>query len=690
MRDPFSFVPVRVKLLLTFAFLYVVAFGLGGYLVTTAARAALERQIRLRLEDQAANAFLVVDRALELLQRRAEDFASDGHIRLALERLQAPGTAGAASAELRRELVRHLRANKLALGPEIVDARVLDRTGKVLLRAVPAGSATPAGFGRRNFRYGALQGPAPPWPYPIFVLSAPVASFDGTRRLGVLQIVVRADVWAAGLRRALVRKPMDDLRVTLTSPDGYRLAVLPATGVAAADASEARTRLSFSSVNARTGGSIGVSVDRRSLTVPVSALVSTFLLTGGGLTVLTTLLLFPSWQFLLKPLAELQNAARRISQGDFSVRVGGSSGDEVGQLGEAFNVMAGAVEERTQSLAQAVQDLRRREAEIRIEQERLETVIHSMGDGLFILDREGRVTLANAAAGAVIQALGDDRWPAQPCEVAVGPRIYDLLPAPLRDRDGQEVERIFVSRDVTERMRQADRQAHQERLAVLGEIAAVIAHDLNNPLAAISMFTQMMLDGLDPSSPYHAHAAVVHRNTMSCKRTIRSLLDMAATSSPEVQDLDVRDVVDDVVELLQPVAGKVKTELLVDAEVDDGRIQASGLQLRQALINLVMNAIQATDRTSGGEVLVGTLERGDYLVIRVRDNGPGIPEELRDHVFEPFFTTKPAGKGTGLGLPTARRIAEAHGGRLILCDASGAGTTFEMVISRRKEKDDVR
>jgi signal transduction histidine kinase len=473
------------------------------------------------------------------------------------------------------------------LGPEIVDARVLDRTGKVLLRAVPAGSAIPAGFDRRGFRYGALQGPAPPWPYPIFMLSAPVASFDGTRRLGILQIVVRADVWAAGLRQALVRKPLDDLRVTLTGPDGYRLPVLPAaagTAVegAAADASEARTRLSFSSVNARTGGNVDVSVDRRSLTVPVSALVSTFLLTGGGLTVLTTLLLFPSWQFLLKPLAELQNAARRISQGDFSVRVGCRSDDEVGQLGEAFNVMAEAVEERTRSLA------------------------------------------------------------------------------------------------------------HKERLAVLGEIAAGIAHDLNNPLAAISMFTQMMLDGLDPSSPFHSHAAVVHRNTMSCKRTIRSLLDMAATSSPEVQDLDVRDVVDDVVELLHPVAGKVKTALLVDAEADDGRIQASGLQLRQALINLVMNAIQATDRTPGGEVLVGTLERGDDLVIRVRDNGPGIPEELRGHVFEPFFTTKPAGQGTGLGLPTARRIAEAHGGRLILCDASGTGTTFEMVISRRKEKDDVR
>lgn len=375
-----------------------------------------------------------------------------------------------------------------------------------------------------------------------------------------------------------------------------------------------------------------------------------------------------------------------------------------------------AVEERTRKLAQAADDLRSREAEIRFEHDRFEAVIHSMEDGLFILDPDGRVTLANAAAGGVLreldkgrrpspdtaeeravqaggrgeratrscfEGLADYRRPAPPCEVAIGGRVYDIRPTALRDRGGREIGRVFVSRDVTLRKQRAAQQAHQERMSVLGEIAAVMAHELNNPLAAISMFSQMLLEGLDASSPLYTHAEVVHRNTVSCKRTIRTLLDLAATSSTDQEDFDVRDLVDDVVELLRPVAEQGGTALRVDAEMDEGLVHGNEIQLRQALINLMMNAIQALEEAQGGEVTVGTLDRARELVIRVSDNGPGIPAELRDRVFESFFTTKPPGKGTGLGLPTTRRIVEAHGGRLILSSSSSAGTTFEMVIPRR-------
>ena len=95
--------------------------------------------------------------------------------------------------------------------------------------------------------------------------------------------------------------------------------------------------------------------------------------------------------------------------------------------------------------------------------------------------------------------------------------------------------KVYVSRDVTERIRQTEQHAHQERLSVLGEIAAVMAHELNNPLAAISMFSQMLLKGLDTGNGMRAHAEVIHRNTESCKATIRALLDMATTPTAESQ-----------------------------------------------------------------------------------------------------------------------------------------------------------
>ncbi len=710
MRDPLSLVPVRYKLPLTFAFLGVVAFGLGGYLVTTTARDALERQIRLRLDDRAANTHLVIDKDLELLGRRVEDFASDGHIRLELDRLRSGdgGEVAGRRSAAETELARHLRTNKLPLVEEFVDAYVLDADGGLLLRAYSTAAASPAEFDREGLWYGPLSAPQAEHPYPTFILSTPVRSIDSARRLGYLQLVVRADLWADRLRQALSRAPMEGLRISLRGPDGYRLPLTSDAPAGPAGSGQDPDRLAFSTATGRNGWKIDLSVERRILTLPISTLVATFVYTGIALVVLSMLLILPSRQFLLKPLAELEDAARRITDDDFSARVGYQSDDEVGHLAEAFDVMAGAVEERTRSLARAAEDLGRREADVRFERDRLNTVIHSMEDGLFILDRDSRVTLANGAAQEVLEELRSGRrgtslqgclhgsrgprscfhclagfrQPAHPCVVTCGDRVYEMQATSLRGSDGEEAERVFVSRDVSERLRQAAQQAHQERLAVLGEVAAVMAHQLNNPLAAISMFSQMILDGLDDSSPLRTHAEVVHRNTVTCKRTIRSLLDMASTASPVHEDFDVRDVVDDVVELLGPVAERGRTALAVDAEADDGLVHADELQLRQALVNLVMNAIQAAGSAGEGEVRIGTVDRPEELVIRVSDNGPGIPRELRERVFEPFFTTKRPGEGTGLGLPTSRRIVEAQGGRLILVASSPHGTILDMAIPR--------
>ncbi len=375
--------------------------------------------------------------------------------------------------------------------------------------------------------------------------------------------------------------------------------------------------------------------------------------------------------------------------------------------------MAPAAKERRARLRRAADEgLWRSKAELRHEHKRLDTVLQSLDDGLFIVDRRGRVTLANAAAGEVLRELasgrcgasstgcvwrqdgrGDaaprtcleclagDRRPARRCEAAVGGRVYELHGTPVCDRGREETERVFVSRDVTERRRQEARQAHQERLSVLGEVAAVMAHELNNPLAAISMFSQMLLEGLDVSSPLYTHAEVIHRNIESCKGTVRSLLDMTASSPATSGDFELRDLVGDVVELLRPIAAQGGTALRAEAD-GTGVTRGDELQLRQALINLVMNAIHAAGEVETGEVTVATGSRAGEFLVRVRDNGPGVPPELQQRIFEPFYTTR-LGEGTGLGLPTARRIVEAHGGTLTLRFGSAGGTTFEMVLPRR-------
>ena len=710
MRDPLSWLPVRYKLPLTFAFLCLVAFGLGGYVVTTTARDALTDQIQLRLNERATSLNLVVDKSLELLGRRVEDFASDGFIRLQLERL----TASPSDATARDELIRHLEANKLLLVEEFVDAVLLDAAGRPVLRVHPGGSAPPSSAGRPSVQVGPLRSPRQEYPYPTFVLSTAVESIQGERELGFLQIVVRADVWAGNLKEALAFPGAEGFTARLSSPGGHTLSLVPGGPAPTADATGQDDgdddRIRFTSTIARAGWQLDLAVHRGILTIPINDLVWQFFYVGLALVMLTVfLLLFPR-QFLLKPLSALQHAARRVAEGDFSARVECDSRDEVGDLARGFNFMATAVEERARKLTHTAEVLERREADIRFERDRLNAVIRSMEDGLFILDSDGQVTLSNAAARPVIEELSragtvnpriqcrrqekgvgdcfaciaDFSNEVQGCLVTVGSKVYEINGAALPGPREAVVGKVFVSRDVTRRVRRAEQEAHQERLSVLGEIAAVMAHELNNPLAAVSMFSQMLMKGLDTGSSLRSHAEVIHRNTETCKATIRRLLDMATTPTSEFGEFDVHELVLDVRQLLEPVARRAGSSVSIGAQAENPLAFGDELQLRHATVNLVMNSIQALDGAGGaGTVVMETVNRGDELAIIVRDDGPGIPEEIRTRIFEPFFTTKAPGDGTGLGLPTSRRIVDAQGGRLTLVE-SEAGAVFEVLIPRAR------
>jgi signal transduction histidine kinase len=718
MRDPLAWIPVRHKLPLTFAFLCVVAFGVGGYVVTTTARDSLSAQIQLRLNEHATSLNLVVDQSLELLGRRVEDFASDGYIRLQLERLTVGRSSSDESeiAVVRDELIRHLRVNKLPLVDEFVDALLLDASGQPILTAHAIGSSPPTSFDRDGFWVGPLTGPDHEFPFSTFVLSTPVFGIQGGERQGYLQIVVRADVWAGNLEETLAFPGATGFTAWLSSPGGHTLSLVsdveaspPAADASAPELAGESDQLRFTSTIARTGWQLDLAVDGGVLTIPVDAVVWKFLYLGLALVALTIgLLLFPR-QFLLKPLSALQDAARRIAEGDFSARVECSSQDEVGDLAGAFNLMATAVEERTRTLQQTAAVLERKEADIRFERDRLNTVIRSMEDGLFILDASGRITLSNVAARPVIKALsktgsGESRLQcrrrekgledclhcisdfsndAHGCVITVDSRIYEINGAVLSGAREAIAGKVFVSRDVTSRVRQSEQQAHQERLSVLGEIAAVMAHELNNPLAAISMFSQMLLKGLDTGSGLRSHAEVVFRNTESCKATIRALLEMATTSTAELDEFDIHQLVADVTQLLEPVAHRAGIAISCREQAENPRAFGDELQLRQAVVNLVMNAIQAFEDGDRGEVTIATADRGDEVAIIVRDDGPAIPAGTQDHIFEPFFTTKPPGEGTGLGLPTSRRIVEAQGGRLSLITTGPGRTVFEIVVPRR-------
>jgi two-component system NtrC family sensor kinase len=260
--------------------------------------------------------------------------------------------------------------------------------------------------------------------------------------------------------------------------------------------------------------------------------------------------------------------------------------------------------------------------------------------------------------------------------VDVGAHILEINAAPLPPNADGRCGRVLVARDVTSRIESEERDIHRERLSVLGEIAAVMAHELNNPLTSIRMFAQMLADGLPDDSAFREHADVIVRNTETCRHSIRELLGYATAAAPEAAPVDVHAVLEDVTRFVRPLAERAGARLETRLEAADDCITGDEIQVRQLFVNLIVNALQASE--SGVAITLTSSNEDGALVVDLNDSGPGIGPEDRDRVFDAFYSTKPRGEGTGLGLPTARRIAELHGGGVDLVESRPGSTTFRV------------
>ena len=699
MRDPLGNIPIAYKLPLGFLAVCLVVFGVGGTSLLTGSRRALEAEIEQRLDERASAVAIIVERHVDLLRQRARDFASDGFVRRefgAHSRAQHGHTTVLDSTS---PLAVHFERNKLPLVKSVIGAVLYDTEGKRGL-SVPhhvAGDETLAS--PAETAVGALRPATNGQAFPWFCVATPLFAQASPGRIGTLQLIVRADRWVQSLGELSSLPPMPISWMELVDPAGVSLPLLPKTAPRG-DPSPSTHQRPLTT----TGWQLHVDVDRDRAMAPATKLRRQYLWIGLGLLLATAAVLFFPLRFLLRPLRSVADAARRMSDGDFSVRVAHDGEDEIGELSNAFNVMASAVDERTRQLEAAADAVRKREQDVRIERDRLSAVIHSMEDGLLILNAEGRVTLANARARPLVRALekapikrlecaretiapaaclaclADLHHGHQSCVIEHGERIYDVHATALPAAPGRDGGRLCVSRDVTERIRQQESQAHQERMAVLGEVAAVMAHELNNPLAAISMFSEMMEEQLPSDSALYESASVIRRNVSACKRTIHALLDLAARGRPEHAPFDMEALIEDAAALLRPIHQRAGVTVNTTSRVEDASLVGDELRIRQVLVNLMMNAAQACN--GRGAIDIEIADQGEHLVVDVKDSGGGIRPEHRERIFEPFFTTKGPGAGTGLGLSTSRRIVEEHGGTLACLDVKH-GAVFRIRLPRK-------
>jgi two-component system NtrC family sensor kinase len=253
------------------------------------------------------------------------------------------------------------------------------------------------------------------------------------------------------------------------------------------------------------------------------------------------------------------------------------------------------------------------------------------------------------------------------------------LRAAERERDGlmHGLEQQVEERTAALRSAQ-DQLVRSEKLSSLGKLSASIAHEINNPLAGILTFAKLTVRTLDQGPPDDAtrrslikHLHLVERETERCSAIVRNLLDFARERPLALKDTNVLAVVDEALQLLgnqiqiQGVALQRKLAPVPPVDGDFG-------QLRQAFVNVIMNACEAMPR--GGKLAIETalVEDGRWVEIAFQDSGPGIPPDHLSKIFDPFFTTKE--KGTGLGLSVVYGIVERHGGKIEIGTELGKGT----------------
>jgi signal transduction histidine kinase len=242
------------------------------------------------------------------------------------------------------------------------------------------------------------------------------------------------------------------------------------------------------------------------------------------------------------------------------------------------------------------------------------------------------------------------------------------LEAPIEIRGSDE---LGVLAETMDRMR----TQLAERDARLQQMLAGIAHEVRNPLAGMTLFTGILKDELPDGDERRGHVARIARELGYLERVVNEFLEFARRPKPELAEVDIRELLDEVSQLA--AAGDVT--VAVDSDLD--RVTADRSQLRRALLNLARNAVQAATAAghSGPAVELRARRDGDDVMLGVWNRGVEISPETSGRLFEPFFTTRE--KGTGLGLAFVREIAVDHGGRVDVTSADGE-TTFTIVLPR--------
>ncbi len=262
---------------------------------------------------------------------------------------------------------------------------------------------------------------------------------------------------------------------------------------------------------------------------------------------------------------------------------------------------------------------------------------------------------------------------AAPVEVRSGERTLLVTAIPA----GEPGAIVLVFEDQSEKRRLQDQLLQSEKMSAIGQLIAGVAHDLNNPLASVVGFSDLLGEAADVPPRLAEPLAVIRQEAERASAIVRNLLSFARRQEGERQLQSIRPILESTHQLLKNQLLAAHIELTLTFEPGLPEVEVHANQIKQVFVNIINNAAQAIASTrhqeGGGRIEIATKCEPDGLSVHVSDNGPGIPEVVAQRVFEPFFSTKSEGEGTGLGLSICLGIVKEHGGNITV-DPGGAGS----------------
>ncbi len=340
------------------------------------------------------------------------------------------------------------------------------------------------------------------------------------------------------------------------------------------------------------------------------------------------------------------------------------------------------------------------------EQDRFRAILECMPQGVILLDREFRPVHVNPAARRLLDpfGLGRDSTPVKTLErldlailaeraVSAGEgssetewrlplgETWNVTASAVQDEAGRVEGWVYVFTDLTESRRLQDQLAQAEKMSSLGQMISGVAHELNNPLASILGYAQL-LQAAPPEKKEDltARLRIMNQEAGRCQKIVRNLLSFARRGDSKKKLFSLNEKILSVQALLHYQLRMDDVEIVPETDPELPVLSGDDHQIQQAVLNLVTNAHHALKEAGrGGRIRIRTrrLDENEIL-LEVEDDGPGIPPEIRGRIFDPFFTTKPPGKGTGLGLSLVYGAITSQGGTVKCVDSESGGACFRI------------